>query len=295
LHRCNIKSCNRKQDKKLLCAEHYRDYISDSNIADQISRLNRIVFKKKSKKDAYKYYKNFILHHVTGVHVPYIEHFPLETIFLYHEKTFLQGKESDLSVSREQFISNFDWEWNVYMDRLKVKSDSSQFFEPFKKFSKSKLGIKHILFPTICIVMLSVSFFLGKYFNLDIPFYRIWKIVVITSICAISVLISGAYYTNNVKSLINEAVKNKLLDTKPLNKKFLKKCHQWISSISTMEENLFYMYGFFFAFFCIGIWYGINQIDSSSFFSNAIFIGFTIFAFVFGISIFKITWNNRFL
>lgn len=104
--KCNLSSCSNKQTENLMCGYHNHIYLENKQLKEKINRLERIVNGTSGFKDKFIYYRNFLIHYTTGIHVPYIEHYPLETIFLHHLPEVYKNEESNLNFTVEQFVSN---------------------------------------------------------------------------------------------------------------------------------------------------------------------------------------------
>lgn len=292
---CNIKSCSNKQSKNLLCSYHNNIYIKSAKIENKIQRLEKLVIGEANLKDKLVYYRNFFIHYTTGIHVPYIEHFPMETLFLYYLPKIHRDELPDNSFTIEQFISNFDYPENSYLDNIKVKENTTQFKVPFIAFASSKEKYnKAVWFGILWLFFFMVYTFLNSMIEF-IPYKQYWTGIILILLNCFTVLITGIYFINSSKILIADAISNNLLNTPAKNREFLKNSHPFIEKIRTMEENLWFFYGILTAAIGRLIYDGYKNIQSGSSKEYTIYFAYSIIATILVFLIIKTIWNNRHL
>lgn len=290
---CNIKSCKNRQHDLMLCSLHYNNYIIDKKIKEKLERLKRITDKKASFKDKIIYLLNFTIHYSTGVHVAYIEHFPLETIFIHFQKRIYRHEKFNFSI--EQFISNFGYKENRYLDNLKIKFDSISSSQPLHLFVSEKKLKKFTLFYTCLWLIYFFIYLYVKIANIQISYQHVWDILVITFMIGIGMVHTGISFSTKAKELINICLENKLYRDLSDNKEFIKKSHQDLQQIRTMEENLWIIKGSFFAFLTSLIVETIYNQYHTGIYKISITLTLMILASILGLKVFSIMWNNRYI
>ncbi|MGO9482425.1 MAG: hypothetical protein ACLP05_11680 [Candidatus Kryptoniota bacterium] len=115
-HRCNISGCDEEVFDLLLCKTHFDRYITD-DIAKKIQAViaKAVLHTEGVKQKAIR--RIFIMaHYIFSVHVPFAEHYPLESLFLYHyrpralEVARFARKHGGKALTKEQ---QRYWDWKV--------------------------------------------------------------------------------------------------------------------------------------------------------------------------------------
>jgi len=164
---CNIKNCKNKQKDLFLCKYHYNIYVLDNEILNKLARLKRIVDKRATFKDKLTYYIYYFFHYLTGIHVAYIEHFLLETIFEHYKKKLY--KENNYPFTIEQFVSNFDYQENRYLDDIKVHFETKSFYEPIKLFVDNKDENKPTIIYFSLILFALLITLISEFYGVNLP------------------------------------------------------------------------------------------------------------------------------
>lgn len=293
--KCNLSSCSNDQAENFMCGYHNLIYLEDKQLKEKIYRLERIVKGNSGFKDKIIYIRNFLIHYTTGIHVPYIEHFPLETIFLYHFREVYKNADSNLNFTVEEFVSNFDFKENVYLDDIKVQKDTSSFYYPFMEFTSKKISQKNTTFFVVVWVLFLAAHITLKTLNFNIPYENIWQSFLVVLLACSTVLFSGINFMNRTKVLIHEAVSGELLRSMGDNKNFLKQTHYSIEKLKTMKENLWGIYGSLTAFSSVLIYFGYSELESITRESSIIYFAYSTVSAILTFMLIKIIWNNRYI
>lgn len=124
LDNCNIVNCNKKAYKLFLCQEHYDQYIIDEKIARIQSMLYAEQRRTLTLRDKIDLYTSRVFHGVFFLRTYFIEHFPLESLFLYHYnyQTKRLFREKDRKDARDKlFKLTQDFAYNNHPYILKIK------------------------------------------------------------------------------------------------------------------------------------------------------------------------------
>lgn len=291
--KCNIKSCVNPQYKYLICEEHYERYIVDEVIKRKLQLLNRIVSDKATRKDKIVYYLNYLKHYITSVHVSYIEHYPLETIFLYHKKKIY--RKENINFNLNEFIDDFNYVENKELDEIKVYFHDSQWKEPFVEFENFR-NSKKITKSYLVLWIISISLYsILSGLKINIPYQEYWLILLIIGLFLSIVVYSSSVFSNKVKNLVNESINNNFLKTKEANKEFLKSSFLYIYRIKGMNELLYNFYGALSGIFGVLYFKNIYELFSLNIwsiiaYSIMFFLSYRILVIIVGMF-----WDNRHL
>ncbi|WP_179005890.1 hypothetical protein [Winogradskyella forsetii] len=242
---CNIKNCKRKHYDLLLCENHYEQYIISPKIHAIQSKVYKYNFLKLNLKDKLIYILNFFIHYTTTIHIFYIEHFPLESLFLFHRNKVL--KEENRNYTKEQFIEDFNFDENIELQYLKTLFKTDDADKPLQDFIYKKnnpLVPKYFSIGsfaiTIAYILLS-AYMPDKFSNSKI------------SVLIFLMLFLSVYWYFNSKSIVNLknilklAYDNKLLKKKKKNEKFIRLSLPRINKINNRGEltanNLGFTFG----------------------------------------------------
>jgi len=129
---CNIKDCKKEHYELFLCKNHYDQYISNPKIHSIQSKVYKYNVLKLNLKDKLIYFLNFFIHYTTTIHFYYIEHFPLESLFLFHRKKILN--EETKNFTKEQFIKDFDFDENKELQYIKTHFKIDDADKPLQDF-----------------------------------------------------------------------------------------------------------------------------------------------------------------
>jgi hypothetical protein len=293
LENCNINGCKNKHKDLFLCQFHFNIYLSDNKLKEKLNRLFRIVNNQATVKDKLIYYKFYFFHYLTGIHVPYIEHFPLETIFEHYKKKLY--KENNYPFTIEQFASNFDYQENKYLDDIKVHFETKSFYEPIKLFVDNKDENKPTIIYFSLILIAFLITLISEFYGINLPHITPLKTMLICVFIGVGIVHTGIFFSNQSKTIINETIENKLFKESDDNKLFLKKSHRDIQRIRTMEENLWNIKGVMFASILFFIY---KTVKENIIYDNISIILFTIITLTLGYCInilFSVIWENRYV
>lgn len=107
---CNIPRCDEAQFELLLCESHFNRYITDETTAKIQSLVWRRAKGLWGTKDKLKFTLFWLVHHLTNKRVPLSEHFPCESLFLYHLYSLrqsakeLSGEDDEARVQLETTV-----------------------------------------------------------------------------------------------------------------------------------------------------------------------------------------------
>ena len=216
---CNVKNCTNRHYNLLMCKSHYDTYISDSKIESIQEKVFKYNFNKTTFKEKLIYLLHYLIHYTTAIHVYYIEHFPLESIFLFHYKKVLNGKNQKFT--RHQFINDFDFEENVELQYLKTKFNSPDAHKPLEKFIAEDDSIN---FPKF--FMITSFFTIICYFILTTFLPEKFSISKLSFFTLLMFILSIYWYFNskslfNLKNIFQMAYENNLFKNKEDNDEFV--------------------------------------------------------------------------
>jgi len=171
---CNVKNCNNKFHKILLCKKHYDRYIIDEKINLIQTNVFNYSIEKKTFSDYLKLFFYSLFHHTFNIHVYYIEHFPLESIFLYHyRKINIKNNEY---YELNQFIEDFDYEQNYKVRNLKSLFKTKDSNKRLLEFANSKIKGWNTFMFIVFFIVFFISLFSIKFFTkIEIHYYNIFE------------------------------------------------------------------------------------------------------------------------
>jgi hypothetical protein len=103
LHQCNVENCDKKVEDLLLCKLHHEEYIIDEKSKEIQTNITNWAKGDRNIKLRLIFIKYYLLHYIFFLKVYYMEHYPLESIFLYHYK-ILKNKLS--LETKEKSVNN---------------------------------------------------------------------------------------------------------------------------------------------------------------------------------------------
>lgn len=178
---CNIHKCNSHIYKDGLCRYHYDFYMKEESVKKNHNEFELIKNKKANFKLKLNYWFQIIIHYVFVIPMPFVEHFPLEHIFL-SEFNLLRKKLDKIDVSRyENIINDFDIKENENIENFKRLLYSKTITEVKLSnlndylFHRDKLPSKK--YYTIALLSLVLMFILLKInIETEFVFYGLSKI-----------------------------------------------------------------------------------------------------------------------
>src|SRR5882672_9577616 len=106
--RCNISGCDREVFDLLLCKTHFDRYITDDTARKIQTAILRAVLGTESAKQMAVRRLMVVAHYLFSAHIPFAEHYPLESLFLYHyppralEVVRFARRQGDKALNEEQ-------------------------------------------------------------------------------------------------------------------------------------------------------------------------------------------------
>lgn len=294
LEKCNIKGCDSNQYDLLLCKKHYTKYIFDVKSTKIQSLVHRIATRKLKLIDKLKIILNTILHYIFITRVYYVEHFPLESIFLYN--FWKNKKNSNSDKEKSDFIDDFDYENNYYAGHIKSSICNQKYNQDLIEDSKDD-GIKltFYVYLTVLILLILTYFYINLFSNIYIPEYGHYLEIISILFLLTPIIFLGGKYILAIKEVIKLAYKNNLYQSETDNLKFLENCRSIIYRIKRNNERKLTFFGgsialatiYFFHEYPIVEYCGLNV---KIFFTITNILIFILFAIILNIS-----WNNFYL
>lgn len=231
---CNIKNCQNEHFDLLLCEKHFDIYITNAEVNKIQSNVYKYNFSKFEFNDKLLYARNYLIHYITGIHIKYIEHFPLESLFLYHYKSANNSESSDFLI--QQFIEDFDFEENSELQYLKTKFKVVDSDKPLRAFISKNDNFK------VSKYFVAVSYILTVLYILLIAISpEKFKIPKLSFLFPLLILFSMSWTLNErslktLKQIFALAYGNKLFKLKKDNEKFIVSTLPKINKINNREE-----------------------------------------------------------
>jgi len=294
LNKCNIKDCNQKHYKYLLCKKHFTKYIFNAEAELIQSLIYRRATNSLNKIDILKIFINNIIHHIFLIRVYYVEHHPLESLFLINYRKNKELIKSDNTTKR--FISDFDYDDNVYIPNLKSSyntDDSNKYIEKFIDNKSEKKLISYYIF--FFVVFSSIYFIINYLTKIKIENSENYLIIVTGFFLGIPLIYSGYNYILKMKDVLSMAMNNNLYLNEEDNELFLKKNQSLINRLNRNYEKKAYLDGVFLwgGIFCIKSHIsGINDLSTESF---IVLLFLDIIILLLAILFFKLSWRMFFL
>lgn len=162
IEQCNINGCGNSIYKDGLCKDHYDFYMHESYVRDAHKDFVSLQNGTAGVKLKLRYILQLILHYAFAIPEPFVEHFPLEHIFL-SELFVLRSKTNAIDADRyKKILRDFDCKANenVELMRCLLYSKDVDELNVYKRedylFDKDKLPSK---WPIILAIISFVSLF----------------------------------------------------------------------------------------------------------------------------------------
>jgi hypothetical protein len=110
---CNIVGCDEPQNSLFLCKKHEADYLASASARRLQEEVVELLDGRADTLLRIRAYLWSRLHYITNVPVPFVEHFPLESLYLHHRRTLLDQMAANASSLRDNcnrlhaFIKDF--------------------------------------------------------------------------------------------------------------------------------------------------------------------------------------------
>jgi hypothetical protein len=288
---CNIKGCTNQHFSILLCKNHYDQYITDEKIKIIQSNVQKYSFGKQTLKDRTRHLLFFIIHYSTAIHVYYIEHFPLESLFLYHLRDVYK-KNGNLNAL--QYIKDFDYIENESIGSLKSDFktiDANQNIIQFtsKKGSKSRIYAFLVIYLAFIVLL-----FISQLLSLTISYHEILSKLPLIFLPCIPVIILGTNFRNSTNDVIKRAMDNKLYKERADNDSLLMASQKIIQSIRRTEETRAGYIGSMLGVCSVATFIAIKEIWGNISFIELLFTSFLlILSIILALLLFSIILENR--
>lgn len=291
---CNVKNCSNKFHKILLCKKHYDRYIIDEKINLIQTNVFNYSIGKKTFSDYLKLFFYFLFHHTFNIRVYYIEHFPLESIFLYHyRKKNIKNNEHYNII---EFIEDFDYEQNYKIRNLKSLFKTKDSNKRLLEFAKSKMEDWNTLMFIVFFIVFIISLFSIKLFTkIEIHYYDIFAKFALSFLMSIPIVYLGVKFINSSKVIINIAGNDKLYESKSDNQKFLEDSQSIINRIDRNIENKFSFFGYLFAMFTFILNVIIKDLSGVGYLAISISLYLSFLVFIQLAILFSVLWQNLFI
>ena len=240
---CNIKNCNNPSNEYLICDVHREKYISDNKI-DRIQILiSKMYYNSISLKERSMIFLFNLIHYTTTYHIYFVEHFPLESLFLYHKKklftnyrTYMQTNDNILKdkilLDASELVKDFNFEENIFLNDIlqlinklcvntqKVNYDS---LDDLLIYSEIKAIIMN---PKLFKYLLLISFlfyFVTKLFDIQLVYlFSIdFKYILLIAFLGLGWVNNGLKYIFSLDSLVTKAYHQKLYEDEKSNEEFI--------------------------------------------------------------------------
>lgn len=289
---CNIKGCTNKYHDLLLCKNHFDTYVSDDKIRRIQENLSVLSLGKSNFKLKVKYLLNLIIHYVLLVRVYYIEHYPLETLFLYH----FRKKDSDGKYRNKSFyinlISDFDYKENYFIDSLKEKYTPNNANSRIKLFSERKReSTSSVLYISLLMVFYMI-YFIAIILDMKILFLDMFQKISLVGLLSIPTMYFGTKYLLSSKTILAHVQENKLYKSKDDNKKFLDKSRSITNKLQRTSETKYFLIGAIFSSLFISFFSQASSFNQYSFSELAVTFIMILIVVTLLIILFNLLWIN---
>lgn len=224
-NQCNIRGCTEPIHRHYLCQKHFKQYVSNpivKNICDEFDLVDQ---KKEPLSLRFKRIMHHILHYVFDTPMYFVEHFPLEHIFLGNLTFIKQSSKVDFDLGTH-LLNDFDYKENdnlpmlkrvlAYKDLANIKIDNKEEYQlqPFELPS-----FKLIWLCLLGIILTYIAFYTSyEYHNekfLGFSYQDIvsngWSIIFV-SVLILLMIYSGLKIPRSYNNLIDRAYNLNLFD-----------------------------------------------------------------------------------
>lgn len=126
--KCNVTGCESPQSSLFLCSRHEALYLTSERFVRLQSEVVALYDGKAADSLRIRAFLWSLLHYVTNAKVPYLEHFPLESIYLQHRRALLNRLSSSTNSNKlenckelNRLIDDFDHPANETLEDLRLR------------------------------------------------------------------------------------------------------------------------------------------------------------------------------
>jgi len=226
---CNIAGCGRREHALRLCKDHETEYLA----TNEARRLQEDVVALLERRASFglraRAYLLRQLHYLSNVPVSYLEHFPLETIYLHHRRLLLlsqyvQGAERTEVCKRfKSLIRDFDHADNETLDDLKWRQsrccDDPQYAynRPLDFVDELRqvtllAGGRYFKAVTLALVLYGCAIYLNKYLGTHIALPGSMSLIgaILCFIVAVGLVVGGSVFLANIGPMMAKAQAHEL-------------------------------------------------------------------------------------
>jgi len=281
---CNIKNCNNPSNEYLICNIHRDKYITDNKIKRIQTLISKIYYKSISLKERFIIFLFNLIHYTTTYHIYFVEHFPLESLFLYHKKklyknyrTFLQTKDNNLKekilLDASQLIKDFNFKENIFLNDVsqiinnlsdntqKVTYDSLDDLLIYSEIKSSIINPK--LFKYLLLIIFLI-YSVTKLLDIQLVYlFSIdFKYLSLIALIGLVWVNNGLKYIFSLDFLIAKAYNQKLYKDRKSNEKFIESYINLKSKLLKDSEFRVSNIGYFLGLCVLPIYLFIKEIIS---------------------------------
>lgn len=227
---CNIASCGSPQHKLFMCQAHFKRYVDSDQARVLMEEVYALSTGAAPTSLVRKARLNNVVHYLTNLSVPYVEHFPLESLFLYHRDRLLSQSATDAPGRRfpkcrefKQLLEDFAYPTNQNIAALRTRyaqlCDDTRFLystehriadhlRELMLFSPSR----YLVVATIAVVLLSAlsSAEVRSRFNSHLPEMLTPTWVTVAYLACVGIVVGGAVFLRRIDPVLNLAGQHKL-------------------------------------------------------------------------------------
>ena len=293
IDKCNIKFCDDDQHGLLLCKKHFDRYIIDDEIYSQQLNVMKYSFVTITAIPMLKLFWYNAVHYSLNSRVRYVEHFPLETLYLYHH--YKVNFEDNEHYKKEQIIEDFDFEENIKIGHVKSALNVGNTQNKIEQFSERKYGWTLAYVYSIAFVLYAIVFFSDIFLNINLPHYLIFKRLFLCAFLLFPAIILGIKFIDTSKVILTEALSGTLYKFQPDNIKFVKASESIFNRIHRNEEKKYSLFGNLMYFIIFLIILTIKDISSHSWKIITSEILLILTGAIMAFALFQLLWINLYL
>lgn len=288
---CNIKGCTGKHFQILLCKKHFKEYIINEKVKKIQTNVYEDNFGKFSLKNKIRLWFFRFLHYYFSTRVYYVEHFPLESLFMYYYQNPKQINKEKVT----SFIADFDYEVNINVAHVKSVYETPDANNHLKEFS-AKTNSSQTKVYIILYLIGAIVYILSRFiYKLQIPHMDKFDTFMIVGLVSLPIVYLGSAFTQSFRQILDSAIENNLYLKHEENSRFLRRSRALINAFNRNQERHYSL---------IGMLSGVNMIFIVAYIQKNLkfpFInllcGSVIFLILSTLTIilFTILWRNLFI